>query len=144
MRIHLIVAMPVLTMLTACASDKKIPPPPQGTVIDVSQPADLSRVRELLDAIPQKQGYAKKVVAYRSSEDCAPVARFYGDFMRGTHWTELSAGDNSPADASAFTQSWKYMSRRAYIVGSTPPGGSGCTVMTAIYDKAHRNRYESQ
>jgi len=140
-------------LLTSCAADKKIPAPPESNVIDVSQPSDLARDRELLEGIRDKQGYAKKVDAYRSAEGCSPVADFYTKFMRDTHWTELSASQPSseshstrwnPAGLTQFTQSWKYQSRHVYIVGSVPTSGSGCVVITAIYTKAHRTRYEDQ
>lgn len=139
-------------LFSACAADKKIPPPPQSNVLDVSQPVDLGRDRELLDSLP-KDGYAKKVDAFNSAQGCAPVADFYTKYMRDASWTELSASQPAsdthssawnPAGLTQFTQSWKYQSRHVYIVGSVPKTGSGCVVMTAIYTKAHRNRYESE
>jgi hypothetical protein len=127
----------IAVLLCACASDKKVPPPPQGVVLDVTQPIDLSRPRQLLGSLIGAAGTARKVDAYGTPESCSSVAVFYDRFMRDAHWSSL----HEQADANGFAQSWKYMSRTSYIVGA-PASNAGCTVITAIYSRAHRNRYE--
>lgn len=144
----------LLVFLTACASDKKIPPPPRGSIIDVTQAADsaqLTRSRQLLEGITSKAGEARKVEAFRTSEECSKAADFYNQFMARTHWSalpiaQLESDDTSlkaAAGSGEFATGWKYMSRTSYIVGAPEPN-AGCVIITAIFDHGRRNRYEAK
>jgi hypothetical protein len=140
-------------LISGCASDKKIPPPPQGSILDFTQAADsaqLTRPRQLLEGITGKAGEARKVDAYRTSEDCSKVADFYNQFMAGAHWSalpvELMQSDDAALKAATgsreFANGWKYMSRTSYIAGAPEP--MGCVVITAIFDHGRRNRYQAK
>ena len=143
----------LLLLLSACAADKKIPPPPQGSIIDFTQAANstqLTRSRQLLEGITGKAGEARKVDAYRTSEDCSKAGDFYNQFMARAHWSalptaQLQSGDASlkAAGSQEFATGWKYMSRTSYIVGAPEPG-AGCVIITAIFDHGRRNRYEAK
>lgn len=133
------VAFAITAMLAACAADKKIPPPPRGSLVDVSQPVDLSRPRQLLEAIPDKTGLARKVDAYSTPEDCTAVQKFYNESMQERHWTALT---HEESGKNEFAQSWRYMSRNAYIAGAASSESAGCTIITAIYSRGKRTHYD--
>lgn len=128
----LIFLLAIAVLATGCASDKKIPPPPQGSIIDVTQPAELERPRQLLEQITAGAGVVRKLDAYRTPANCTSVADFYNQVMQGEHWKQLAAASPAPGE---FASQWKYMSRTAYLVGapSDAPGGAGCVVIAGVF-----------
>ncbi len=140
--------------VAGCASDKKVPQPPESSVVDVTQPAELGAARALLEQATGKAGEAGKVDAYHSNEGCAAVAKFYQREMKGAHWTEQSLAQSpgspspvprsNPAGLPVFTQSWKYMARTVYVTGATPNDGSGCMVMIASYGRQSGRNNQSR
>lgn len=120
-----------VSLVTGCASDKKIPPPPQGSIIDVTQPAALARPRQLLEQITRRAGVIRKLDAYQTPVDCASVADYYSRAMRAGHWKLISI---APAAPGEFASQWKYMSRTAYLAGAAPDApGVGCVVMAGVF-----------
>jgi len=130
-------------VLSGCASDKKVPHPPDSFVIDVTQPVDLTDARKLLESAAIDRGEARKVDAFHSAQRCSEVAAFYAKYMPSAYWKSADRVSLSGA-SSGFTQAWRYASRTVVITGAPAANGSGCTVMIGDYRRSGRDRYQTR